>query len=156
MGGRGAILRVMTAKELYEQDLFLWTVRNAELIRAGRLEETDLEHIAEEIEDMGSSQERALGNRLLVLVAHLLKMQVEPQSRASRGWKVTIATKRFKIRRLLKRAPSLKNQVAGEVAEVYHLAVGKAAAGTRLPETSFSETCPFTVEQILDDTFLPG
>lgn len=145
----------MTAKELYEQDIFLWTVRNAELLRAGRLEEADLEHIAEEIEDMGISQERTLSNRLHVLLTHLLKMQAEPQSRARQGWKASVATQRYHIRRLLKRAPSLKSQVAEEVTEGYKVAVGEAAAGTGLPESGFPKTCPFTVEQILDEEFFP-
>jgi hypothetical protein len=34
---------------LYDRDFFEWTVRNAELLRSGRLEEIDLEHVAEEI-----------------------------------------------------------------------------------------------------------
>jgi uncharacterized protein DUF29 len=145
----------MTAKELYDQDIFLWTVRNAELLRAGRLEEADLEHIAEEIEDMGSSQERTLSSRLHVLVTHLLKMQAERQSRARNGWMATVDTQRYHIRRLLKRAPSLKNQVAEEITEGYRVAVGEAAAGTELPKSSFPKTCPFTVEQILDEEFFP-
>lgn len=145
----------MTAKELYEQDIFLWTVRNAELLRAGRLEEADLEHIAEEIEDMGTSQQRELGSRLRVLLTHLLKMRAEPQSRACQGWKATVATQRYDILQLLGAAPSLNSRVTPDVAKVYKLAVARAAAGTKLLEASFPRTCPFTAEQILDEEFFP-
>ena len=31
------------AKELYDQDFFEWTVRNADLLRSGRLDEADLD-----------------------------------------------------------------------------------------------------------------
>jgi hypothetical protein len=82
-------------------------------------------------------------------------MQAGRQSRACQGWKASVATQRYHIRRLLKRAPSLKNQVAEEIAEGYKVAVGEAAAGTELPEWSFPQTCPFTVEQILDEEFFP-
>ncbi len=45
------------AKELYDQDFFEGTVRNAELLRSGRLDEVDLEHIAEELEDLGRASD---------------------------------------------------------------------------------------------------
>lgn len=48
----------MTAKELYERDFFEWTRCNAALLRAGRFEQADVTHIAEEIEDMGKREDR--------------------------------------------------------------------------------------------------
>jgi len=45
----------MTTADLYDQDFAEWTRQNAELLRSGRASEADLEHIAEEIEDMGSA-----------------------------------------------------------------------------------------------------
>jgi hypothetical protein len=47
--------RHMKAAELYDRDFAEWTRRNAELLRSGRAAEADLDHIAEEIEDMGSA-----------------------------------------------------------------------------------------------------
>jgi hypothetical protein len=38
---------------LYDEDFFQWTQRSAELLRAGQVRESDIEHIAEEIEDLG-------------------------------------------------------------------------------------------------------
>jgi hypothetical protein len=85
---KASVLR-QTAKDLYEQDFFEWTVQNAQLLRAGRLEEADLEHIAEEIEDMGRSERRELESRLSVLLSHLLKWRFQP-SRRGRSWQATI------------------------------------------------------------------
>ena len=51
---------VMTTRDLYDLDFFEWTRCNAALLRAGQLDQADLEHIAEEIEDMGKSQRCAL------------------------------------------------------------------------------------------------
>ncbi len=55
----------MIAKELYDRDFLEWTRCNAALLRARRFEEADIEHLAEEIEDMGKSQQRELESRLL-------------------------------------------------------------------------------------------
>ena len=75
--------------EAYEQDFFAWAMKNAELIRQGRLSEIDAEHIAEELEDMGGSSKRELTNRLGVLLAHLLKWKYQPEQRSS-SWSGTI------------------------------------------------------------------
>jgi hypothetical protein len=146
----------MTAKELYGKDFVEWTQYNAALLRAGRLSEIDVEHLAEEIEDMGTSQRHALSSRLLVLIAHLLKLQAEPSSWAAKGWRTTVKVQRFRINRLLRSAPSLRNEVEGDIAEIHHLAVSKASAGTRLDEAHFPKTCPFTVDQLLDPDYFPG
>ena len=58
----------MKTAELYDTDFAEWTPRNAELLRSGRVSEADLQHIAEEIEDMGTREQRSLHNRLEVAV----------------------------------------------------------------------------------------
>ena len=40
----------------YEQDAYAWALEQAELLRAGKLDKLDLEHLAEEIESMGKSE----------------------------------------------------------------------------------------------------
>lgn len=47
----------------YEADIVAWASEQAQLVRAGRFELLDLEHIAEEIEDVGKSEQRALASR---------------------------------------------------------------------------------------------
>ena len=151
---RGTI-PAMAVKELYDRDFFLWTVRNAELLRAGRLDEADLQHIAEEIEDMGKREQRELESRLIVLLVHLLKGRVQPNRRGA-SWMGTIKIQRDEIARLLKKMPTLCNALAEEVPEAYRSAVLRAAIQTGLAESSFPETCPFGLEQILDREFLPA
>jgi Domain of unknown function DUF29 len=44
----------MSAKStLYDRDFYCWSQEQAELLRAGRLTEVDIEHIAEEIDSTG-------------------------------------------------------------------------------------------------------
>lgn len=70
---------------LYEQDFYAWTMKNAQLLRQGKLTEIDVEHVAEELESMGRSERRELINRLMVLLAHLLKWQLQPSLRGKSG-----------------------------------------------------------------------
>ena len=87
----------------YEQDFHAWTQRTAALLRAGRFEEADIEHVAEEIEDMGRRDVRELKNRV----------------------------------------------------RVYVRAVKRAVAETGLSADRFPPVCPYRVDQILDEDFLP-
>ncbi len=144
----------MKAAELYETDFAEWAVQNAELLRSGRIAEADLEHIAEEIEDIARRERDAVQNRLARLIQHLLKRQAQPQKR-SPSWRRTIMEQRFRIHRLLKQNPSFRRELKDWVAEVYEHAVGLAAIDTSLEESSFPKSCPFTVEETLDRKFLP-
>ncbi len=144
----------MRARELYDEDFFEWTRCNAALLRAGRLEEVDIAHVAEEIEDMGKRDQRELGSRLRVLLIHLLKWRAQP-GRRSASWRATIRTQRAEIRKLIEQAPSLRRALASELAEIHDLAGEKAAAETGLSEDQFPKTCPFSLDEILDEQFLP-
>jgi hypothetical protein len=86
----------------------------------------------------------------------LLKWEYQLEYPGRGGWKNTITAQRIEAHKLLRRAPSLKNYFRENLAENYADAVRLAASETGLPRTAFPSTCPYTVEQILDDEFLPG
>jgi Domain of unknown function DUF29 len=140
--------------DLYERDFLEWSTRNAELLRSGRVEEADLEHIAEEIEDLGISERRALESRLIVLLSHLLKWQF--QAPGTRSWKTTIGTQRIQIARLLRKIPSLRSGLAEVFSDVYPDARLIAATEADLPAEQFPAACPYSVEETLDPAFLPS
>jgi Domain of unknown function DUF29 len=144
----------MKPAELYDQDFYEWTVRNAELLRAGRASEADLEHVAEEIEDMGKRERRQLSSRLSVLVAHLLKWQAQPERR-SQSWMGTIRVQRRELSDLLAEMPSLQRYLCEHLSDAYDHAVSIAAAETNLTEDCFPDSCPFPLEAVLDPDFLP-
>ncbi|MBK1631856.1 hypothetical protein CKO31_14140 [Thiohalocapsa halophila] len=56
----------------YDQDYYLWFADQAQLLRAGKWHQLDVQHLAEELEDMGKREKRALRSRTVVLLAHLL------------------------------------------------------------------------------------
>ena len=148
------MLSMAVAKDLYDRDFVEWTVRNAELLRAGRLDEADIEHIAEEIEDLGKRQRHELRSRLRILLIHLLKWQAQPERRGP-SWIATIGTQRAEIQDLVDDAPSLRNLLDESLQKVYWRAAAQAVKETGLPRTAFAEACPFTVERILDTDFFP-
>ena len=91
----------------YDKDVLLWSQEQARLLRARRFDELDIEHVADEIEDVGKSEKRELASRMAVLLAHLLKWKSQPENR-SRSWRATINDQRKRIALAIKATPSLK------------------------------------------------
>ncbi len=140
--------------ELYERDFLIWTEDTARLLRAGRFDEVDVEHIAEEIEDMGKSRRHELHSRLTTLLWHLLKWKYQPEKRST-SWRLTILEQRRELGYLLEESPSLRPAVSKAVGSVYSHSVKGASTETDLPCSAFPDHCPFAPEQILDEDFLP-
>jgi hypothetical protein len=139
----------------YETDIVAWASEQARLIRAGRFDLLDLEHIAEEIEDVGKSEQRELANRMAILLAHLLKWQHQPERRGA-SWELTIRNQRRSITRCLEETPSLRGKLADNrwLAGIWDDATAKAAEETGL--ASFPKDCPWLIEsEILAEEWKP-
>jgi hypothetical protein len=138
----------------YNTDFFAWTREQSALIRARRWSEIDVEHLAEEIEDMGKSEKRTLESRLEVLLMHLLKWQVQ-KDRRSNSWRRTIKDQRRRLEKHLSENPSLKAVLLEVVEDIYPSAIVAAANETGLDDEQFPADCPYSVGQILDADYLP-
>ena len=139
----------------YEKDVVAWATEQAALLRAGNFSALDIEHIAEEIEDVGKSEQRELANRMALLLAHLLKWQYQPGRRGS-SWQRTIKEQRLAIGVVLRKTPSLKKSLSEPdwVMGTWADAVSKAIEETGLDV--FPEACPWSMEQqVLSQAFLP-
>ncbi len=62
----------------YDTDFYQWTQQQADLLRQGALSALDRENLAEEIESMGKSGQRAVESYLRNILLHLLKWQYQP------------------------------------------------------------------------------
>ena len=138
----------------YREDFHAWALQNAQLLREGRLDDIDIDNIAEELEDMGGSKERELESRLGVLLAHLLKWVYQPERRGN-SWQATIEEQRRRIERLLRKNPSLKSKLAECFCDAYGDARLIAVRETGFNKNSFPSDCPFTLAQTLDDAYWP-
>jgi len=139
---------------LYEKDFYAWAMHNAQLLRQGKLKEIDVDNIAEEMESMSGREKRELINRLVVLIAHLLKWQFQP-IRRSKSWKFTINEQRTQVNDIIEQSPSLKNEIKNKFDIAYERAIRSAEAKTAIPEKNFPKKCPYTLEQCLDYEFFP-
>lgn len=134
---------------LYDEDVIAWAEHQAELLRAGKWSELDIDNIAGEIEDVGKSERRALCHRMAVLVEHLIKCRYQPDHYGS-SWARTIREQRAQVRRLLSKTPSLRPLMTDpdffdEVwSDAVILAV-KEASLHDLPEAS-----PWTLDEALE------
>lgn len=139
----------------YEKDFYSWALHHVQLLREGRFAELDIEHLAEELEDIGKNDRRALENRCLILIAHLLKWEYQPSHRGS-SWKRSIDEQRLRIDRLIRKNLSLKPYLSAAVADVYLDAVKLAAQETQIPTNQFPQECLYSIEQMQDEKFYPN
>jgi hypothetical protein len=139
---------------LYEQDFYSWTRQQSSLLRQGQFDQLDLSHLIEELDDLGNRHYDQLESRLMQLVAHLLKWQVQHWKRTN-SWRATIRVQRTAIAKLLRRNPGLQPRLAEAMVESWTEARDVAIAETDLPDEQFPEICPFAVEQVLSPDFWP-
>lgn len=147
------IERIVQAS-LFTRDYAAWALQQAADLRAGAWGNLDRDNLAEEVESLGRSERNEIESRLVVLLAHLLKWKFQPEKRSG-SWEGTILEQRTRISRRLAESPSLKNFPSEILAEEYEIARLNAAGETGLDRAAFPSTCPFTLAQILDKSFLP-
>jgi len=139
---------------LYDRDYYAWLVKQAAHIRARRFHQLDCEALAEELEDMGRSERRAVESYLKNLLLHLLKWAMQPQHRSG-SWRDSIDTARDAMGDLLQESPSLRPHLPEFVARQYARARRSAANQTGIAEANFPTTCPFRLNEILTPAFFP-
>jgi hypothetical protein len=140
----------------YDKDVILWSEQQAQLLRAGRFAELDIEHLADEIEDVGKSEKREFASRMAVLLAHLLKWSRQPKMR-SNSWRSTIVDQRKRIALAIKATPSLKTVTRDPDwrEDIWLDARAQARKETGLAEDELPEACPWTMERAAEDDFWP-
>jgi len=139
---------------LYDRDFYAWANEQATLLREGKLEQADLESIAEEIESMGKTEKRELISRLTVLLLHLLKWRFQGVLRCN-SWRNSIRIQRREISAHLADNPSLKAVIPAAIEQAYGTAVIAAETETGLDEAAFPRDCPWIFEQLMDPDFWP-
>jgi hypothetical protein len=142
------------ANSLYESDFFTWTQEQARLLRERRFNDLDLDNLIDEVESVGGSEKREIRNRLVVLIAHLLKWKFQPGGRGS-SWSGTIVEQRQQILDVLSTSPSLEGYQRNQVARMYLAARLLAAKESGIAYGVFPNECPFSENEVLDLEFYP-
>jgi len=142
-------------RNVYEIDYAGWVFDQVERLRRERPDGIDWANVAEELEDLGKSERRALASHLRVVLMHLLKWEFQPQRR-SESWRHTIGNGRSEAAELLQENPSFGVGLDAVVRRQYSLARQQAARETDVSIDTFPEEPPYGLDQILDPDFLPG
>jgi hypothetical protein len=156
--------RLEVEASLYDSDFYEWTQTVAENLRQFPLPKADLEHVADEIADMGKRERREIRSRMIVLVMHLMKWAAQPELRDKATWRSTINEQRYQVEGMLEDSPSLRVDLIREIPHIYSKAAARAADETGLPLSTFSRVDTFPgkvahlvahLDRLLSGTFLP-
>jgi hypothetical protein len=135
------------AADLYDEDFYAWTQQQAEALRThfqgdNRL---DVEHLAEEVEDLGRSELHAVESFVENVIAHLLKLDYSGQTAPRAHWRAEILNFRQSIERKI--SQSIRRTVSRELDELYRRARQIAAVGALVHEPDLirrlPKTCPY-------------
>lgn len=147
--------RVEPAPErLYEEDFYAWTRRQAKLLRARRFNAVDLDHLIEEVEDLGDAKRDAVLSNARIIIEHLLKLEHSPAQDPRNSWRATVREHRARLE--LQLTPRLRRVVRDELERVFAIARrntdgalrdhGEHDAADALPDR-----CPYTLDQLTGD-----
>lgn len=140
----------------YDADFYAWTQDQAAALRglspAAAGNRVDLEHVAEEIEDLGKRDIREVESHLRQVLAHLLKLAALPDARERVHWIAEI--EEFQARAAETYKPSMAQSI--DLARAWRLA--RRSAASVLAEMGASpppvqDACPFDLEGLVRADF---
>jgi len=130
----------------YDEDILTWSEQQADLLRRRSANALDWDNLAEEIEDLGRSQLRAVESHLIRALLHELKAAAWPLSRDVPHWRAEARGHCDDARSAF--TPSMKQRI--DLASLYRRAL------RRMPETiddqppqAVPDTCPVTLDELL-------
>jgi hypothetical protein len=157
-----AATRLSPAEALYDEDFFAWTqdqaARLRELKASRRSMPLDLEHLAEEVESLGSERRDAVRSQLRRIIEHCLKLEHSPAREPRRGWRDSIIDARHAIEDRL--TPTLRQDIAATLPRLYEQARrkpenGLQVSGERDDARSRPADCPYPLEELLAEDWYP-
>ncbi len=138
--------------DLYDEDILLWSERQAALLRrvaAGeRVNEADLDwpNVIEEVESVGRSELHGVESRLVQALLHILKARAWPDSLATPAWRADARLFRDQARRRF--VPSMRPRI--DLAELYGDALrGMPTSIDGLAAQPVPATCFVTLDELL-------
>lgn len=147
-------MKTVLNQTLYQTDYQVWVTETVNHLRAGNFAGLELEALIEEVESLGRSERRGIVSQLTRLLLHLLKWQFQPQRRSD-SWLDSITDARTQIELALTDSPSLKNYPTEQLANCYQWARRQAATQTKIEISVFPEICPYSLELVLTENWLP-
>jgi hypothetical protein len=66
-----------TLQTLYDSDFQSWLEKTIDCLEKQQFNRLDIQHLIEELTDLGRSDRKALESNLMILMAHLLKLKIQ-------------------------------------------------------------------------------
>ena len=104
--------------ELYDEDFYAWTQAQAQALRTHFRGDNriDVEHLAEEVEDLGSCELQAVESFVEQIIAHLLKLDYSAQDAPRPHWRAEVLNFRRSVERKI--SPTIRRKVESELEEL--------------------------------------
>jgi len=139
--------------DLYSRDFYAWTEDQAARLHALAGDNRfDAQHVAEEIEDLGAQQLRAVESHLAQTVAHLVKAAWIEQPDLVKTWRETIAAHQDEACHAA--TPRIRQKL--DLGGIWRRGVRLANKSFRThgePELADTPHCPFTLDELLAESF---
>jgi hypothetical protein len=143
----------------YDKDYYAWTQRQANLLRAMNglssdfPKELDIDHLAEEIEDLGKAELRSVTSLIRQILVHLIKAASEKTARARAHWRAEATAFQADLPGYF--TPSMRQLI--DMGAVWQKALKIAGAslgeqGATLASDLPAE-CPFSVDDMIAEDF---
>jgi len=149
------MIEVNDLKQLYDVDDDQWLEQTINLLKNHQFQQLDLDNLIEELEDLGREKKNAVASLLEQIIRHLLLLQywTTEAEYNTVHWQEEIYNFRTQLRRTI--TTNLRKYLEDELASIYQDALGFVKIKTTNSVT-FPTECPYSLEQLLDRSWLPN
>jgi DNA-binding PucR family transcriptional regulator len=148
--------------QLYEDDFYAWTRDQGQALR--RLAEQrwngplDLEHLAEEVEELGMQARNAVRSQLERVIEHLLKLEHSPAAEPRAGWMNSVDDARARTEDAM--TPTIRRETEPLLSMLYRRARRRVARdlvaqGEKEAARALPADCPYAFDDLIADDWWP-
>ena len=149
-------------EQLYKDDFYAWTRDQARALR--RLAEErwnsplDLEHLAEEVEELGMQARNAVRTQLQRILEHALKLEYSPAAEPRAGWLNSVDDARGEVEAAI--TPAIRAEVEPMLPKLFIRARRKAARdlaaqGEKDAARALPADCPYAFDDLIAEEWWP-
>ena len=142
------------SETIYQSDYLLWLEETIHRLRCHNFTELDIDHLIEELEDLGNERRNAVVSLLDQIIRHLLLLEYWQVARDYNvtHWRGEIYNFRVQLGDRLTK--TLYNYLLSELDKIYRRSL-KAVQIKTENAVDFPAVCPYSVDQLLDIDWLP-
>jgi DNA-binding PucR family transcriptional regulator len=148
--------------QLHEDDFYAWTRDQAAALR--RLAEQrwngplDLDHLAEEVEELGMQARNVVRSQIERVIEHLLKLEHSPALEPRAGWMNSVDEARARIEDAL--TPTIREDTEPLLSLLYRRARRRVARdlvahGEKEAARVLPADCPYAFDELIADAWWP-